>query len=156
MYNCLNVLKRPQIVVANKIDMPDTEEKIKYLTDHISSPLIFISAHHKKEIDKLLYMTLEELKKAPIIIDQTPVYSKTYTLEEAEPDFILTKSDTGFDLLGNKLKLLFERTDFTKDEAVKRFARQLRSLGVDEALRKEGAKNGDTIRIFDYEFEFIE
>jgi GTPase len=155
MYN-EELLKRPQIVVANKMDMPETEAKIKYLKDHIQGPFVVISAHQKKDIDQLLYLTLDELKKAPVIMDQTPIYSKTYTLEETEPDFILTKSETGFDLSGNKLKLLFERTDFTKDEAVKRFARQLRSLGVDEALRKEGAKNGDTIRIFDYEFEFIE
>ncbi|MCR3905911.1 MAG: Obg family GTPase CgtA, partial [Tenericutes bacterium] len=64
--------------------------------------------------------------------------------------------DDVYELSGRKLKLIFDRTDFTKDEAVRRFARQLRSMGVDEALRQKGAKNKDTIRIFDFEFEFIE
>jgi GTP-binding protein len=51
---------------------------------------------------------------------------------------------------------LFKMTDFSREEAVKRFARQLRSMGVDDALRKRGAKDGDTVRLLDYEFEFVE
>ena len=47
-------------------------------------------------------------------------------------------------------------TDFTSNESAQRFARQLRALGVDEALRKRGALDGDTIRLLDFEFEFIE
>ncbi|MBU1142116.1 MAG: GTPase ObgE [Firmicutes bacterium] len=155
MYN-EELLLRPQIVVANKIDMPGNEDKLKVLQDKITVPLIVISAHQMTDIDKLLKKTLEELKKAPKVIDHTPEYVKNYTFEGDEPAFIITRTDDGFELTGEKLRLVFERTDFTKDEAVKRFARQLRSMGVDEALRKEGAKHHDTIRIFDYEFEFIE
>ena len=152
-----DLLKRPQIVVANKIDMPGYEEKLKKLEENIKMPLLTISAHQRKEIDKLLYLALETLQNAPQVEEKTPEYVKNYTLESEEPDFILTKQEDGsFDLTGTKLKLIFERTDFTKDEAVKRFARQLRSMGIDEALRKEGAKNHDTVRIFTYEFEFIE
>ena len=155
MYN-EELLLRPQIVVANKIDMPGNEEKLAVLQEKITAPLVVISAHQRFDIDKLLKKTLEELKKAPKVIDHTPEYVKNYTFEGEEPAFIITRTDDGFELSGEKLRLVFERTDFTKDEAVKRFARQLRSMGVDDALRKEGAKHHDTIRIFDYEFEFIE
>lgn len=155
MYN-EELLLRPQIVVANKIDMPGNEEKLAVLQEKITAPLVVISAHQRFDIDKLLKRTLEELKKAPKVIDHTPEYVKNYTFEGEEPAFIITRTDDGFELSGEKLRLVFERTDFTKDEAVKRFARQLRSMGVDDALRKEGAKHHDTIRIFDYEFEFIE
>lgn len=152
-----DLLKRPQIVVANKVDIPGNEEKLEILKNHIQVPLIVISAHQRKDIDQLLYKTLEVLKEAPKVEEKTPLYVKNYTLEAEEPDFIITKQvDGSFDLTGTKLKLMFDRTDFTKEEAVKRFARQLRSLGIDEALRKEGAKNHDTVRIFTYEFEFIE
>jgi len=151
------LLKRPQIVVANKVDIPGNEEKLEVLKKHIQAPLIVISAHMRKDVDQLLYKTLEVLKEAPKVEEKTPLYVRNYTLEAEEPDFIITKQPDGsFDLTGNKLKLIFDRTDFTKEEAVKRFARQLRSLGIDEALRKEGAKNHDTVRIFTYEFEFIE
>jgi GTP-binding protein len=155
MYN-EELLLRPQIVVANKIDMPGNEDKLAVLQEKITAPLVVISAHQRFDIDKLLKKTLEELKKAPKVIDHTPEYVKNYTFEGEEPAFIITRTDDGFELSGEKLRLVFERTDFTKDEAVKRFARQLRSMGVDDALRKEGAKHHDTIRIFDYEFEFIE
>lgn len=155
MYN-EELLDRPQIVVANKIDMPSNEDKLAILKEKITAPLVVVSAHQMTDIDKLLKKTLEELKKAPKIIDTTPEYVKNYTFEGDEPAFIITRTDDGFELTGEKLRLVFERTDFTKDEAVKRFARQLRSMGVDEALRKEGAKHHDTIRIFDFEFEFIE
>jgi GTP-binding protein len=47
-------------------------------------------------------------------------------------------------------------TNFDHDETVMRFARQLRSLGVDEALRARGAKDGDIVRIGNFEFEFVE
>ncbi|MCF7931406.1 MAG: Obg family GTPase CgtA, partial [Acholeplasmataceae bacterium] len=72
------------------------------------------------------------------------------------PAFYINLVDNMFELTGDKLKMIFDRTDFTKEEGVKRFARQLRSMGVDEALREAGAKNKDTIRIFGFEFEFIE
>lgn len=152
-----DLLKRPQILVANKSDMPGNEEKLDALKSQIKGHFVIISAHQRHEIDKLLYLTLDVLKQAPKIEDKTPTYVKNYTLESEDPSFILTRHEDGsFDLTGTKLKLIFDRTDFTKDEAVKRFARQLRSLGIDEALRKEGAQNGDTVRIFTYEFEFIE
>jgi len=47
-------------------------------------------------------------------------------------------------------------TDFTHDESVRRFSRQLRGMGVDDALRERGAKDGDIVRLLDFEFEFIE
>lgn len=155
MYN-EELLLRPQIVVANKSDMPDNEAKIDILKAKVPHPVMVVSAHQMKDIDKLLYKTLEELKKAPKIAEAVKDDIKNYTLEGSEPDFFITKVSDGYELSGAKLKVLFERTDFVKPEAVKRFARQLRSLGVDDALRKEGAKNKDIIHIFSYEFEFID
>jgi GTP-binding protein len=46
--------------------------------------------------------------------------------------------------------------DFSREESVRRFARQLRGFGVDEALRQRGAKDGDTVRLLEFEFEFVE
>jgi len=156
MYNP-KLLDRTQIVVANKIDMPETEEKLAYLKAHIKLPLIAISAHQKTEISTLLYMTMDALKDAPEIThEDDDLLIKNYTFEAEGPAFIIEKTEEGYSLTGDKLKLVFDRTDFTKDEAVKRFARQLRSLGVDDALREKGAVNGDLINIFDFEFEFIE
>jgi len=47
-------------------------------------------------------------------------------------------------------------TNFDRDESVMKFARQLRGMGVDEALRERGAKDGDIVRIGNFEFEFVD
>ena len=80
-----------------------------------------------------------------------------YKYEKEKEDFIITRDPDGaFVLSGEKIEKLFKMTDFTHDESVRRFARQLRGMGVDEALRKRGAQDGDTVRLLDFEFEFIE
>jgi GTP-binding protein len=57
MYN-EDLMTRKQIVVANKMDMPETEEKLALLRTQIGQEIFAISAHHQKDIDKLLYHTL--------------------------------------------------------------------------------------------------
>ncbi len=148
---------RPQIVVVNKIDMPDIEDKIAVLTSKIEHKLVLISAIKQENVKDLMFKTYEMLKAAPKIEEVKDERVKLYTFEASGPEFEIEVIDDGyFELSGTKLKLIFERTNFEKEEAVKRFARQLRSIGVDEALRNKGAKNGDIVKIFDYEFEFIE
>ena len=155
MYNP-ELLKRPQIVVANKVDMPGNDAKLMELMEKITSPIVVISALTRQDLDKLLFVVLEELKKAPKVIETLDEEVKNYIFDGNEPAFVITKTEKGFELTGNKLRTLFDRTDFAKDEAVKRFARQLRGLGVDEELRKAGAKDKDIVKIFNFEFEFIE
>ena len=57
---------------------------------------------------------------------------------------------------GDKLEKLFKMTNFDHDASVLRFARQLRTMGIDEEMRERGAKDGDLVRILKYEFEFVE
>ena len=61
-----------------------------------------------------------------------------------------------FYFFSQKIEKLFKMTDFSREESVRRFARQLRGMGVDEALRERGAKDGDIVKLFEYEFEFID
>lgn len=146
------LLDRPELVVANKIDMPDTEEKLDILKKEIPG-VIGISALDQTNVKTLLYTIKDALDKAPQIKEKT--VEKVYTLDETPP-FELHVEDDTFIIEGEKLRVLFDRVNFMSEDAVKRFARQLRSLGVDDALRKAGAKNGDRVKIFDFEFEFIE
>ena len=55
-----------------------------------------------------------------------------------------------------KLEKLLQKTKFNGEEAELRFARKLKSLGVDEELMNMGAKEGDVVRILDYECEYNE
>jgi len=116
--------------------------------------------YYLKNIEELLYKTADLLDKT----DSFEMYDDAdfeeiveYTFTKEESLFEINLADDGvYDLTGDRLRKIFLMTDFTKDQSVKRFARILRSLGIDKELRTKGVKNGDTVRIFEYEFEFID
>ncbi len=153
------LVSRPQIVVCNKIEMPGAQEKFDALIGKIAFPIIAISAIEHKNIDELLYLTLDALKNAPELIEEQDENDEVLYQFEADSEdegFDINIEDGVYVVTGSKIELLFARTDFAREDGIKRFARQLRSLGVDDALREKGCKNHDTVRILKYEFEFIE
>ena len=118
------------------MDVEGAEEKLKAFKKHLKKKTIIpISAMNHQNLDMLKYEILNTLKVTPKI--EVKVDEKVYTYnEKKESDFIIKKGDDGiFDITGDKLYRLFTRIDFNNESAVKRFARQLRSLGVDEALK---------------------
>ncbi|KGA98082.1 GTPase CgtA [Alkalihalobacillus alcalophilus ATCC 27647 = CGMCC 1.3604] len=159
-YN-MRLLERPQLVVANKMDMPDAKENLEIfrakLTDDV--PIFPISAFTKQGVRELLLAVADKIEQTP----EFPLHEETeearvvYKHEKKEVSFIVSRGDDGaYELSGAELERLFKMTDFTHDESIKRFARQLRGMGVDQALRDRGAKDGDLVRIMKFEFEFIE
>ena len=89
--------------------------------------------------------------------EEEAVHRVVYKLEKEEAPFHITRDDDGtFILSGEKIEKLFKMTDFSREESVRRFARQLRSLGVNDALRARGAKDGDIVKLLNYEFEFVD
>ncbi|WP_301009724.1 Obg family GTPase CgtA, partial [Ligilactobacillus agilis] len=80
-----------------------------------------------------------------------------FEADETEAPFTISRdADATWILGGAKLEKLFKMTNLEHDESMMRFARQLRGMGVDDALRERGAKNGDLVRIGDFTFEFVE
>lgn len=152
------LIDRPQIVVCNKVEMPGAEDKFKELQEKIDKPMIAISAINHEHIDELLFLTLNTLKTAPQLIEEENDDEVLYTFEDDGDDvgFDIQIEDGVYVITGSKIELLFARTDFSREDGIKRFSRQLRSLGVDDALREKGCKNHDSVRILKYEFEFIE
>ena len=76
--------------------------------------------------------------------------------EDERPFEIRRDDDATWVLYGDKLEKLFVMTNMERDESIMKFARQLRGMGVDEALRERGAKDGDIVRIGNFEFEFVD
>ncbi|MDY0405459.1 GTPase ObgE [Virgibacillus sp. 179-BFC.A HS] len=155
-----NLLERPQLVVANKMDMPSAKENLQAFQANLKEdiPIFAISAVTQTGVRELLYAIADKLESIP---KQKAVEKTTeevvYKFKKEEEAFHISRdSDGSFVLSGPRLEKLFKMTDFSRDEAVQRFARQMRGMGIDEALRKKGAKDGDTIRIMDFEFEFVE
>ena len=59
-------------------------------------------------------------------------------------------------MLGDTVEKLFKMTKFNSQDGTLRFAKKLKNMGIDDELKRLGAKSGDTVRILDYEFEYIE
>ncbi|SEP93324.1 GTPase ObgE [Piscibacillus halophilus] len=159
------LMERPQIIVANKMDMPDAEEHLDMFKEQLTEDYsIFpISAITKEGVRDLLYAIADELEKIPKNRFETLDEEKQtderviYKFEKEDDTIQITRDPDGaYVISGKTIERIFKMTDFNRDESVRRFARQMRHLGVDDALRKRGAKDGDTIRLLDFEFEFIE
>ena len=157
-----NLMKRPQIIVANKMDIPGAEDNLEMFKMELEEdyPVIPISAITSGNVQELMYKTmdlLENTKRFDLYDDDDYDEVVEYTFEPTDDLFSISQGEDGvFDVVGKSLKKIFDMTDFTKDQSVKRFSRILRSLGIDARLRDNGVKNGDTVRIFMYEFEFID
>src|SRR5690625_1390891 len=156
-----SIIDKPQIIAANKMDLPNANELLKQfkekLTDDI--PIYPISAYTHDGTRQLLFAVADKLEKIPKQTERTIPETEhaIYRHTEAKAPFVINReSDGAFVLSGEKIERLFHMTDFTHNEAVQRFARQIRSLGVDDELRKRGAEDGDIVRILDFEFEFLE
>ncbi|GER72143.1 GTPase ObgE [Weizmannia acidilactici] len=163
-YN-LHLTERPQIIVANKMDMPGAEENLAHFKEQIGSgtPIFPISALTRKGLRDLLFAIADLLDKTPafsLYMDEEMGAGSSrvvYKHEKEKADFTITRDPDGsFVIHGEKVEKLFKMTNFNHDESVRRFARQLRGMGIDDALRERGAKNGDTVRLLDYEFEFVD
>lgn len=156
------LLNRPQIIAANKMDMPDAEshlEKFREKLDNEKAEIYPVSTVTKEGLNQLLFAIADLLEEIPkhtteqIEIDEKVVYRH----QKKEAPFEVSRDMDGtFMLTGTEIERLFHMTDFSSQEGVQRFSRQLRSMGVDDALREKGAKDGDLIRLLNFEFEFIE
>ncbi|MFJ5758171.1 GTPase ObgE [Neobacillus sp. NPDC093182] len=162
-YN-LRLTERPQIIVANKMDMPEAEGNLQKFKERLEEDFrIFpISALSRKGLRELLYAIADKIEQTPEFPldheeEETGVNRVLYK-HEADPEafYITREPDGSFVIQGEKVEKLFKMTNFQTEESVRRFARQLRGLGVDEALRQKGAKDGDTVKLLDFEFEFVE
>ena len=152
---------KTQIIAANKMDMPEAEENFVTFKQHLPDdvqvyPISTLTTSGLRELLFAIANRLDTIPKIPSLFSE--VEDKVvYRHEKAETPFHITRaSDGAYILSGEKIETLFKMTDFTSNESSQRFARQLRSLGIDKALRERGALDGDIVRLLDFEFEFVE
>lgn len=167
-YN-LRLLERPQIIVANKMDMPQAAENLEQFKEKLDTnygefddkPQVFpISGIAHQGLDALLDATAQLLDQTDdfLLYDESDMQEEAYYgFEEEEKAFDISRADdAAWVLSGEKLEKLFVMTNMERDEAIMKFSRQLRGMGVDQALRERGAKDGDIVRIGKFEFEFVD
>ena len=167
-YN-MRLLERPQVVVANKMDIPVASENLvefkkRLAEDGEDVDIVEISAFTRNNIDSLLYKIGDILDNTdPNMLYELDTEEESmenrviYKHKPKDETFKITRDDTGaYVVSGPGIERAFLMTDFNRDASVRRFAQQMRSMGVDDALRERGCKNGDTVKILKGEFEFVE
>lgn len=158
----MNLLKRPQIIIANKMDLPNAylnlEEFKRKLNDEY--PIIPISAYTHHNLNEMLYKVADVLDQTeffPIYEEDEFLDNQIFEIDENNPKFNIERDADGvYVVTGEVIERLFKMTNFSNHESVRRFSKMLRKYGVDHALREKGVQNGDTVRIIKYEFEFID
>ena len=167
-YN-MRLLERPQVVGANKMDIPVASENLKEFKKQLENDgedvdIVEISAFTRSNIDNLLYKVSDILDNTdPNMLYELDTEEESmenrvlYKHKPKDETFKITRDDTGaYVVSGPGIERAFLMTDFNRDASVRRFAQQMRSMGVDDALRDRGCKNGDTVKILKGEFEFVE
>ena len=154
------IARRPQVLAANKMDLPgaaENYERLEQLAKQEGIPIFPISAATRQGLKELIdYVAklLDEYVEEPEIDDEVRVYDT----EKEDPDEIkITRNDAGdFIVSGKALEKLVAMTNFGNDEALRRFQYIWRIKGIDAKLRERGIKEKDTVRISDMEFEYRE
>lgn len=154
------LMERPQVIAASKMDLPGASENLEAFRKKISAdvPIYPISSVTHEGLKPLTNKVYELIEKTPLFpLEETEKQDAVFQFEMEEAPFtIIRDSDGIFNVSGAKLEHLFKMTNFHHDEAIRRFARQLRSMGVDDALKEKGVQEGDTVRILDFEFEYTD
>ncbi|MBQ8081050.1 MAG: GTPase ObgE [Clostridia bacterium] len=147
---------RPQIVAANKMDIPGAEENLERLLAHIDGkyPVFAISAAAHQGFDPLMNCvasTLAELPPAEPFTEQELLFEPL-----VDATFEVTKEDGVFVVSGPAIVHLVSSVNFEDEESLNWFHRTMRTAGIIDALREKGAKEGSTVRMDDMEFDFVE
>lgn len=150
---------RKQIIVANKIDAMQDESLFTELEEMAKKkeiPIYKISAATGEGLKELFKNVSKELKLLPKeeIIDAEE--RVVYTLKENEKGFEINKIDGEFVVSGPDVDRLMSRVNLADNESLYYFQKMLVNLGIDEALRNAGVKDGETIRFNDWEFAWYE
>jgi GTP-binding protein len=146
----------PQIVVANKIDLPSAVEGLKKLQKHLSEdtdyPIIPISALTGEGISQLIYSAYELLQNNPIHEEEeapSEVIEYNY-----EPVYTIEKKGSKFFLSGKAVRRAVLMTDMENEMAVIMLHNKLKKMGIIRALSRSGAKEGDRVEVDGVEFTF--
>lgn len=155
------IARRPQILVANKMDLPGAGEnyaRLEKLAAAEGIAIFPVSAATREGLAALIAETAKALDRyveEPEKTDGIKVYDAD---KDEDPERItITRNDRGdFIVSGKALEKLVAMTNFGNDEALRRFQYIWRMKGIDSRLKKRGIKEGDTVHIGAMEFEFRE
>lgn len=147
--------KRKQLVVANKMDLPDSEENFEKLAAHVTAKgyeIYKASAATGEGLQELMWKAYEQVKQyVPGPGEEIGV------VDEGDPDsfeIIRGAEDADFEVKGKNIERLVAMTNFDNSEALYRFQLIWKRLKIEEALLEAGVQEGQTVRILDMVFTY--
>ncbi len=149
------LLERPYLVAANKMDLPSAQEQVDELRQVFGDKLYPISAVSGEGVEPLIERINQMLLALP---EETTVPGEQAVLrryEEEEP-FKIEHLDGIWVVSGKRIEKLLIMTNFNSDEGLSRFQKSIEKMGLEAALRERGIKEGDSVKILDLEFEYSE
>ena len=151
------LMEKPMIVIANKMDVEGAKENLEEFKKKVDCEIFEVSAVSKTGLDAVvnrLADILDTIPNNPLYDDSQIESHVLYKFKKEEP-FIITRDDDGtWVVSGKEVERIFKMTKFSSDEAVTRFAKKLRKMGIDDKLVEMGAETGDSVRILDFYFDF--
>ena len=151
--------EKPQIVALNKIDQPEVAERWPKLKRELKKrgfESMAISALARTNVRELLMKAVKMLAEAPIpqeVESAMPVYRP---VEDPRAFTISREADGAWRINSASIERSAEMTPWDQTGSVRRFQKMMERLGVDKALEKAGAQEGDTVFIGEYELEYQE
>ena len=150
---------RPKIVVANKMDLPGAQENLARLQEKLSGSgieIFAVSAATRSNFEALMRATVRMLKTCPEAEPFAEEELFDFDLDSQDSGFNIERRGGAYELSGASIDHLIASVNFGNEESLNYFHRTLRRMGVIDALREAGASEGDTVRIDDMEFDFVE
>ncbi|QQY80434.1 GTP-binding protein [Keratinibaculum paraultunense] len=149
---------KPQIIAANKMDLPEAEEWLEKIEEELK-PMGYeiypISAATMKGVDELkfaIWNTLLNTKPEYETFDE----EMEITLKEPEKTIVVKKENGRYIIEGSYIEKLINSTNFDNLDSLRYFQNALKQKGVVEELKKLGIEDNDTVFICGYEFEFFD
>jgi GTP-binding protein len=151
---------KPQIVVFNKIDLPDAQERWPEVEAVLTSQgieAIAISAATQGNVRTLIQRMVQVYDSLPEEVAPAVTETPVYELPQEETPFMITREEgRTFRVSGRRIERAAAMTYWDNEEAVMRFQNILEALGVSAALEEAGVQTGDTVYIGEHELEWAE
>ena len=154
------LLKKPQIILANKMDVDTFEDNLSEFKKKLNNndiKIFSISAATNKGLlpvlDELADL-IDSVPEVPLFEDEQFESHVLYKFKREEVYTIEKESEDLWCIKGKEIEKLFKMTKFSSEEGMMRFAKKLRKMGIDKKLEEMGAKEGDQVRILDFYFDY--
>jgi len=150
--------ERPMLVAANKMDAPGAPENLDSFSRQLAGryEIFPISALTGEGLERLTERLAGLLESLPAREPEMVREDEESVLHSAAPRFTVSRESGAFTVGGREIERHVAMTNLQNEEAVGRLQRIMHLMGIDRALQKAGAKNGDIVRIKEFEFEYAE